>query len=166
MKISKAKKSDRDKIPTNAFFNSFKRYCEAIRKINPDFTRFKDGNLIKNALKHLSEFQIEMLFLWFLKEKGHMKPTIGAALSCGIISDFINASHREYGFYNRLEQLAKKYGGAEKTDKELESEVGKIAEALEKLKSELSKKVRAFSHRTRAEIAEETAKEERKNNKF
>jgi len=95
-----------------------------------------------------------------------MKPTIGAALSGGIISDFINASHREYGFYNKLEQLAKKYGDAKKTDKELESEVGKMTKALEKLKSGLSKKVRAFSHRTRAEIAEETAKEERKNNKF
>jgi hypothetical protein len=150
------------KLPTNAIMDAFKRYCEAIRKTKPVFTRFKDGNLIKHALKHLSAFQIEMLFLWFLREKKHMRPTIGAALSKGIISDFINASQREYGFYNKLEKLAKQYTDTEKTSKEIKAETGEMTKALTKLKSELSEKLKPFSYQTQAKIAEETAKEERK----
>jgi len=92
------KKIEEPKVPTNALMNSFQKYCEAIRKNKPYFTRFKDGSLIKNALRHLSKFQIEMLFIWFLKEKRNMQPTIGAALCKEIIRDFINASHKEYVF--------------------------------------------------------------------
>lgn len=154
------------KLPTNALMEAFKRYCEAIRKTKAVFTRFKDGNLIKRALKHLSEFQVETLFLWFLKEKKHMQPTVGAALSKGIISDFIKASQREYGFYNKLEQMAKLYAGDKKTGEEIKTETGRMVEALEKVKAELSKKIKPFSYQTYAKIAEETAKEERKKNKF
>lgn len=57
------------KIPTNALLESFEKYCQAIRQTKPRFIRFKDGKLIKNALNHISKFQIEILFLWFLKEK-------------------------------------------------------------------------------------------------
>lgn len=151
------------KVPTNALMESFKRYCETIRKIKPNFTRFKDGNLIKNALKHLSEFQTEMLFIWFLNEKKHMRPTIGAALSRGIIADFINASRKQYGFYNQLEQLARRYA-AKRSDNEIKSETDKMTAALEKFKKELSKKFKPFGFRTQAEIAEDAAAEERKNN--
>jgi hypothetical protein len=153
------------KLPTNALMDAFKRYCEVIRKASPQFTRFKDGNLIKHGLKHLSEFQLEMLFLWFLKEKKHMRPTIGAALSKGIISDFIGASRREYGFYNKLEQLAKLYAGDKKTGEEIKTETGEMVKALEKLKAELAEKTRPFNYQTRAEIAEETAKAERSERK-
>lgn len=130
------------KLPTNAMMDAFKRYCEIIRRTKPQFIRFKDGNLIKNGLKHISPFQMEMLFIWFLKEKKHMQPAIGAALSKGIISDFINASHREYGFYNNLEQMAKQYTGTKKTDEEIKTETGEMLKALEKLKTEFAKKVK------------------------
>jgi len=151
------------KLPTNALMESFEEYSKAIRKTKPNFTRFKDGNLIKNALRHISKFQIEMLFLWFLKEKNHMQPTIGAALSKGIITDFIKASQKEYGFYNKLDQLARQYAKVKKGDEEMKTETGEMVKALEKLKAELTRKVRPFSHRERAKIAEEVAIEERKN---
>lgn len=149
------------KVPTNALMESFKRYCEAIRKTKPNFTRFKDGGLIKNALKHLSEFQTEMLFIWFLKEKKHMQPTVGAALSKGIISDFINAGNREYGFYNNLEQLARRYAPL-RSDEEIKSETGEMMIAMEKFKKELSQKFKPFGFKAHAELAEEASAEERK----
>ncbi len=150
------------KLPTNVLMESFEEYSKAIRKTKPNFTRFKDGNLIKNALRHISKFQIEMLFLWFLKEKIHMQPTIGAALSKGIIDDFIKAGRKEYGFYNKLDQLARRHTGINKSDKEIKTEADEMVKALEKLKAELTKKIRPFSHKERAKIAEEVAAEERK----
>lgn len=150
------------KLPTNVLMESFEEYSKAIRKTKPNFTRFKDGNLIKNALRHISKFQIEMLFLWFLKEKSHMQPTIGAALSKGIITDFIKASRKEYGFYNKLDQLARRYANIKKGNEEMKTEAGEMVKALEKLKAELTKKIRPFSHRERAKIAEEVAVLERK----
>jgi hypothetical protein len=150
------------KLPTNALMELFDRYSKTIRQIKPSFTRFKDGNLIKNALRHISKFQTEMLFLWFLKEKTHMQPTIGAALSKGIIDDFIKASRKEYGFYNKLDQLARQYANIKKTDEEIKTEADEMVKSLEKLKAELTKKVRPFSHRERAKIAEEVAVLERK----
>jgi hypothetical protein len=142
--------------------DAFKRYCETIRRVKPVFTRFKDGNLIKQGLKHLSEFQMEMLFIWFLKEKKHMRPTIGAALSKGIIGDFINTSYKEYGFYNKLGQLAKQYIDASQSNKQIKDEANKMISKLEKLKADLIKKVKPFSYQTTAKIAEEAAKEKRK----
>ena len=153
------------KLPTNALMESFDEYSKAIRKTRPNFTRFKDGNLIKNALRHISKFQVEMLFLWFLKEKIHMQPTIGAALSKGIIEDFIKASRKEYGFYNKLDRLARQYANIKKTNEEMKTEAGEMVKALEKLKDELAKKIRPFSHRERAKIAEEVATEERSERK-
>ncbi len=142
--------------------DAFKRYCETIRKTKPVFVRFKDGSLIKHALKHISPFQTEMLFIWFLKNKIHMQPTIGAALSKGIITDFIKASKREYGFYNRLDQLARQYADIKKSGEEIKTEADEMIKALEKLKTELSKKIQPFSYGERAKIAEEAAAEERK----
>ncbi len=115
-------KPNKPKLPTNALMNSFHNYCEAIRKTKPCFTRFKDGNLIKYALKHLSEFQIEMLFIWFLKNEVRMRPTVGAALCKEVIADFIKASYKKYGFYNELEQLAKQYTGIKQNSKKIKSE--------------------------------------------
>ncbi len=148
------KKTEQPKLPTNALMNSFQKYCEAIRKTKPCFTRFKDGNLIKNALRHISKFQIEMLFIWFLKEKINMQPTIGAALCKEIISDFINASHKEYGFYNNLEQLANQYIGSGLSGKEIKVEANEMLKTLEKLKADFSKKVKPFTPQERTQITE------------
>ncbi len=118
-----SKKADhlKPKLPTNILMESFQKYCEVIRKTKPNFTRLKDGNLIKHALKHLSLFQTEMLFIWFLKEKIHMQPTIGAALSRGIIADFINAGYREYGFYGKLDKLARLYIGTGQSSEKIKN---------------------------------------------
>ncbi len=148
------KKNGQPKLPTNALMDSFQKYCEAIRKTKPCFTRFKDGSLIKNALRHISKFQIEMLFIWFLKEKIHMQPTIGAALCKEIIRDFINASHKEYGFYNKLEQLANQYIDNKRSSKEIKRETDEMLAKLEKLKADLSKKVKPFSPQERTQITE------------
>lgn len=82
---------------------AFDAYAQKIRNVRPQFIRFKDGKLIKHALTCLTEFQLEMLFVWFLREKKEMCPTIGAALCKEVISDFIRASSHEYGFYTQLE---------------------------------------------------------------
>lgn len=94
-----------------------------------------------------------------------MQPTIGAALSRGIINDFIVASHREYGFYNQLEQLAKRYSATEKNSEKIRAETNNMVKSLEKLKKELAKKMRPFNYQTRAKIAEEIAKVERSERK-
>ncbi len=99
-KIAKAAK-----LPTNDLLREFNRLTITIRKAKPTFVRFKDGSLIKSALSHLSEGQIRLLFVWFLQEKREMQPTIGAALSRATIHSFLEASQKEYGFYNRLSQL-------------------------------------------------------------
>mgnify|MGYP001614075764 CR=1 FL=1 len=148
------KKNGEPKLPTNALMDSFQKYCEAIRKTKPSFTRFKDGNLIKNASRHISKFQIEMLFIWFLKEKRNMQPTVGAALCKEIIRDFMNASHKEYGFYNKLEQLANQYMDNKRNCKEIKLETDKMLKALEKLKADFSKKVKPFSPQERTQITE------------
>ncbi len=150
----RTKKTEGPKLPTNALMNSFQKYCEAIRKNKPYFTRFKDGSLIKNALGHLSRFQIEMLFIWFLKEKRNMQPTIGAALCKEIIRDFINASHKEYGFYNNLEQLAGQYIEGGHNNQEIKRETEEMLMTLQKLKADLSEKVRPFTSRERTQITE------------
>lgn len=93
------------KLPTNDLLREFNRLTIEIRSTKPVFVRFKDGNLIKNALKHLSEWQIRTLFVWFLKEKRDMQPTVGAALSSAVIESFLKASGKEYGFYNRVGNL-------------------------------------------------------------
>jgi len=148
------KKIEEPKVPTNALMNSFQKYCEAIRKNKPYFTRFKDGSLIKNALRHLSKFQIEMLFIWFLKEKRNMQPTIGAALCKEIIRDFINASHKEYGFYNSLEQLANQYIDNKPSNKKIKRETDEMLATLQKLKANLSEKVKPLTCQERTQITE------------
>lgn len=99
-KIAKAAK-----LPTNDLLREFNRLTITIRNTKPFFVRFKDGGLVKSALGHLSEGQIRLLFIWFLMEKREMQPTIGAALSRATIHSFLEASQKEYGFYNRLSQL-------------------------------------------------------------
>jgi len=99
-------------IPTRYFFWKFRQLCKSIRHINPVLIKFKDGNLIKHALKHLTKFELEIEFIWFMQNKPDMQPTIGAALSREVIGDFIKASHLEYGFYGNLERTAMRYCNA------------------------------------------------------
>ncbi len=99
----------KETLPTRYFFWKFKQLCRAMRHIKPEFTKLKDGELVKHALKHLTKFELEIELIWFLQNKPHMQPTIGAALSKEVIRDFIRASHREYGFYGNLERTAMKY---------------------------------------------------------
>ncbi|MFH0791634.1 MAG: hypothetical protein V1905_00210 [bacterium] len=63
--VDKPRDPNKPKLPTNALMRSFSQYCKELRKTKPIFVRFKDGNLIKHALKHVTEFQLEMLFIWF-----------------------------------------------------------------------------------------------------
>lgn len=154
------KKLERKKIPTNDLLRTFDRYCQTIRGVRPIFVRFKDGNLIKHALRHLNEFQVDMLFVWFLKEKVKMQPTIGAALCKEVISDFITTSHREYGFYSRLDQLWRQYNPDTRQFVKKE-DADAMVEALAKLKAQLLSKLNPFGHGEQSKIAEEVAAEER-----
>ncbi|MBI1956852.1 MAG: hypothetical protein HYS44_00105 [Candidatus Niyogibacteria bacterium] len=103
------------KMPTGSLMRSFDLYSQKLRNERPRFIRFKDGKLIKHALTYLTEFQIEMLFVWFLQSKKNMRPTIGAALCKEVIADFIRESSREYGFYARLEKTIFTFRGASPT---------------------------------------------------
>ena len=83
-----------------------------------------------------------------------MQPTIGAALCKEIIRDFINASHKEYGFYNKLEQLANQYIDNKRGCEEIKHETDEMLATLEKLKADFSKKVKPFSPQERTRITE------------
>ncbi|MFA5961973.1 MAG: hypothetical protein WC848_04795 [Parcubacteria group bacterium] len=126
-------------IPTRYFIGKFSQLCQAIRHTKPTLVKFKDGNLLKHALSHLTEFQLELEFIWFLQNKPSMSPSIGAALCKEVLRDFIKASYREYGFYGNLEQIAMKYGTAKNSKTENEAEkMSAMVEALNKLKESLS----------------------------
>lgn len=120
----------KETIPTRYFFWKFKQLCRAIRHANPSLIKFKDGNLIKHALKHLTKFELEIELIWFLQNKPGMQPTIGAALSSEVIRDFIKASHREYGFYGNLERTAMRYCNTRR----LAVNASAMVEALRRLK--------------------------------
>jgi hypothetical protein len=99
----------KETLPTRYFFWKFKQLSRAIRHTQPILVKLKDGELIKHALKHLTKFELEIEFIWFMQNKTDMQPTIGAALSKEVIGDFIKASRREYGFYGNLERTAMRY---------------------------------------------------------
>jgi len=128
------KSVDNQILPTRYFIAKFSQLCRGIRHAEPVFVKFKDGNLIKHALRHLTEFQLEMEFIWFLKNKREMKASISAALCKEVIGDFIKASYQEYGFYGSLERIALKYGNARgpKNQRETDS-MGAMVEALKRL---------------------------------
>lgn len=144
------------KLPTNSLLREFKEYSLAIRGQKPEFVRFKDGGLIKHALKHLSEGQIDMLFIWFLQEKRSMRPTIGAALCKEIIQSFIEASHREQGFYLKLEGLWDRYVGRKPPQ---DTKLATMQTKLEELKR--SYFTSPFDPKERTAIQEEVARNER-----
>ncbi len=147
--------SNKKKLPTIALMGAFKRYCERIRREKPTFERGKDGNLIKRALKHLTPFQLEMLFIWHLQENKKMQATIGAALCKEVIDSFLETSGKEYGFYGRLEGMARNCdaGLADRKD-----ELVTMREMVDKLKRSLAM---PFSFQERAEMAVEASHAER-----
>ncbi len=127
---------DKPILPTRYFFGKFSQLTWGIRHTRPIFVKFKDGNLLKHALRHLTEFQLELELVWFLQNKPEMKPTIGAALCKEVIDDFIQASLKEYGFYNTLERTALQYSRRE--PEEVRGEAAAMVEALKKLKDSFS----------------------------
>ena len=127
---------DKPTLPTRYFFGKFSQLTWGIRHTRPIFVKFKDGNLLKHALGHLTEFQLELELVWFLQNKREMKPTIGAALCKEVIEDFIQASFKEYGFYNTLERTALQYSRRE--PEEVRGETAAMVEALKKLKDSFS----------------------------
>lgn len=122
-------------IPSRYFLWKFGQLCQAIRKTKPVLVKYKDGNLLKFALGHLTEFQLELELIWFLENKKEMNPSLGAALCREVIRDFIKASSRQYGFYGNLERTAMKYSGVKNTKTGNENEkMSAMVEALKKLK--------------------------------
>lgn len=122
-------------IPSRYFLWKFGQLCQAIRKTKPVLVKYKDGNLLKLALEHLTEFQLELELVWFLENKKEMSPSLGAALCREVIRDFIRASSRQYGFYGNLERIAFKYNDRKNSNTGNESEkMSVMVEALKKLK--------------------------------
>lgn len=109
-KLAKAgKPTEGKKLPTVQLLGDFKKLCEGIRNSKPIFVRFKDGNLVKAALKHLNQGQLQLLFAWFLHERKQMRATIGAALCKEVIEAFVKASEHEQGFYLKWEGVRARY---------------------------------------------------------
>lgn len=122
-------------IPSRYFLWKFGQLCQAIRKTKPVLVKYKDGNLLKLALEHLTEFQLELELVWFLENKKEMNPCLGAALCREVIRDFIKAGSRQYGFYGNLERIALRYSGRKNYNTGNESEkMSAMVEALKKLK--------------------------------
>lgn len=126
-------------ISSRYFFWKFGQLCQDIRKTKPVLVKNKDGQLLKHALQHLTEFQLELEIVWFLQNKKEMSPSFGAALCKEVIRDFIKASSREYGFYGNLERIALQYGNGRKMKTENEANaMSAMVEALKKLKESFS----------------------------
>jgi len=125
-------------ISSRYFFWKFGQLCQAIRKTKPVLVKNKDGRLLKHALQHLTEFQLELELVWFLQNKKEMNPSFGAALCKEVIRDFIKASSREYGFYGNLERIAMQYNGGKNPKIGNEAEkMSTMVEALKRLKKAL-----------------------------
>ncbi len=100
-------------VSSTFILRMFGKYMHAFRgnDFKIEYERGKDGRLISRAIRHLSLFQIEMLFVWFAKEKTRLKPAVGMALCKKVLSEFIEASHRREGFYGQLEAEALRVSG-------------------------------------------------------
>ena len=122
-------------IPSRYFIWKFGQLCQAIRQTKPIVMKNKDGQLLKHALRHLTEFQLELELIWFLQNKKEMTPSFGAALCKEVIRDFIRASSRDYGFYGNLEKIALQYNKNKKPKAENEENaMSAMVEALKKLR--------------------------------
>ncbi|MFA5232105.1 MAG: hypothetical protein WC410_00255 [Candidatus Paceibacterota bacterium] len=121
-------------VSSTFVLRTFGKYMHAFRgnDFRIAYERGKDGRLAKRAVRHLSFFQIEMLFVWFAKEKTQIKPAVAVALCKKVISEFINESHRREGFYGELEAEALRISGRKKF--EVSGQISSMHDALKRLK--------------------------------
>ena len=84
-----------------------------------------------------------------------MQATIGAALCKEVIDSFLETSHKEYGFYGRLEGMARNCDAGLADHKD---ELATMREMVDKLKRSFAM---PFSFQERAEMAVETSHAER-----
>ncbi|MFA5168829.1 MAG: hypothetical protein WC530_09915 [Candidatus Omnitrophota bacterium] len=121
-------------VSSTFVLRTFGKYMHAFRgnDFRIAYERGKDGRLAKRAVRHLSFFQIEMLFVWFAKEKKQIKPAVAVALCKKVISEFINESHRREGFYGELETEALRVSGRKRS--EVQGQAGSMLVALNNLK--------------------------------
>lgn len=124
------------------FIDFFHDASLKIRSKKAIITRGKDGNLAKLALKRLSLSQLEQLTLWFLAKKTDLRPTIGAMLSKKVLETLKNDMNRP-DFWKEINMIYDKYFPPSDFTKEL------------------AKKLKPFSYRQIAEIAEEVSRLER-----
>ena len=90
------------------FIDFFHDAALKVRKEKPKFTRGKDGNLIKLALKKFSRQQLEMLALWFLEKKRKVSPSIGAMLS-NVMMEELEKKIKNPSFWKDLDKIHEKY---------------------------------------------------------
>jgi len=90
------------------FIDFFHDASVKIRNEKPKFTRGKDGNLVKLALKKFSCQQLEMLAVWFLEKKGKVSPTVGAMLGKEMTKD-LDEAIRKPNFWKDLDKIHEKY---------------------------------------------------------
>ena len=86
------------------FIDFFNDASIKIRKEKPQFIRGKDGNLVRLALKKLSESQLEMMVVWFLAKKPKLKPAIGTMLSNKVLDELIRKM-KEPNFWKELDEI-------------------------------------------------------------
>ncbi|MDD4995846.1 MAG: hypothetical protein PHW53_05290, partial [Patescibacteria group bacterium] len=121
-------------VSSTFVLRTFGKYMHAFRgnDFKIAYERGKDGRLAKRAVRHLSFFQIEMLFVWFAKEKKQIKPAVAVALCKKVISEFIDESHRREGFYGELEAEALRVSGRKRF--EVSGQISSMHDALKRLK--------------------------------
>jgi hypothetical protein len=98
-------------MPTNdikVFIDFFHDASLKIRKKKPVFTRGKDGNLVRLALKSFSREQLEALALWFLYKKQKMSASIGAMLSKAVLEE-LKETITKSNFWKELDEIHGKY---------------------------------------------------------
>lgn len=101
-------KIKKDKNNIKVFIDFFHDACLKIRKERPIFSRGKDGNLVKLALKKFSRQHLEMLAVWFLAKKPKMQPKIGAMLSKKMMEE-LDEKIRKPVFWKDLDEIFIKY---------------------------------------------------------
>ena len=99
---------NKDMNDIKQFIDFFYTASIKIRKQKPEFTRGKDGNLVKLCLKKFSRQQLEMLAVWFLEKKRKVSPTIGAMLSLAM-SEELERKIKDPSFWKDLDKIHEKY---------------------------------------------------------
>lgn len=90
------------------FIDFFHNASLKIRNEKPEFTRGKDGNLVRNALKTFSRQQLEMLAVWFLEKKRKLSSSLGSMLS-NIVLEELDRKIKSPSFWKDLDKIHEKY---------------------------------------------------------